>query len=66
MQHWKRKEIKCNKEELRPPGAAPRGPHKNQRPGGTLSIYSSLNTSKTNLTYSYSSSNQTGQASWIG
>jgi hypothetical protein len=27
--------MKCNKEELRPPGAAPRGPRKNQRPGGT-------------------------------
>jgi hypothetical protein len=26
--------MKCNKEELRPPGAAPR-PRKNQRPGGT-------------------------------
>jgi hypothetical protein len=26
--------MKCNKEELRPPGAAPRGPRKNQRPRG--------------------------------
>jgi hypothetical protein len=27
--------MKCNKEELRPLGATPRGPRKNQRPGGT-------------------------------
>jgi hypothetical protein len=27
--------MKCNKEKLRPPGAAPRGPRKSQRPGGT-------------------------------
>jgi hypothetical protein len=26
--------MKCNKEELRPLGAAPRGPRKNQRPEG--------------------------------
>jgi hypothetical protein len=27
--------MKCNKEELHPSGAAPRGPRKNQRPGET-------------------------------
>jgi hypothetical protein len=27
--------MKCDKEELRPPDAAPRGPRRNQRPGGT-------------------------------
>jgi hypothetical protein len=27
--------MKCNKEELRPPDVSPRGPRKNQRPGGT-------------------------------
>jgi hypothetical protein len=31
----RKKETKCNKEELSPPDAAPRGPRKNQDPGGT-------------------------------